>query len=329
MPIVNFNQKSEPSNYPTEDTLRIYFREIKKIPLLTPEQEVSLGRQVRAMTILLKRKQDREKNLQRELNISEWAGLVDKSESELNRVIKIGQQAKQKTIKANLRLVITVAQKYQKRGLDFADLIQEGNLGLERGIENFDPTKGCRFSTYIYWWIRQAITRAIAKQARTIRLPNHIIKKITKIKKTQRKLAKSLGRDANITEIATALGWKTEQIQELLSLARRPISLNLLVGENPSVDLSDFLEDNRISPENYITRQFLRRDLYELMSDLKPQQKEILLLRFGLLNGGVELSLSQIAQKMKLSHEKVSQIERRALLELRRKRAGIREYILK
>ena len=328
MPRVNIERKSELSNYSTNDTLKNYFQEIGKIPLLTPEQEVIFAKQVRAMAILLEKKETQEKKLERRLYITEWTNLVGLSERELNEVIKLGRQAKQKIIKANLRWVIAIAKKYQKRHVDFADLIQEGNLGLERAVEKFDPTKGYRFSTYAGWWIREAIIRAISQKSRTIRLPVHIVEQITKIQQTQRKLSKSLGRTATKTEIARDLDLTTERVRELLSMAQRPISLNILVGENLGVDLLDFLKDNGVSPENYVNRQFLQQSLSELMSDLKPQQKEVLLLRFGLENGGVELSLTQIARKMDLSHERIRQIERRALIELRRKRALIREYVI-
>jgi RNA polymerase nonessential primary-like sigma factor len=325
---VNIERSSELSNYSANDTLKNYFQEISKITLLTAEQEVIFAKQVRAMTILLEKKETQEKRLERQLNPKQWANLVQMSEAELNRVVKLGQRAKKKMIEANLRWVIAIAKKYQKRHLDFADLIQEGNLGLERAVEKFDPTKGCRFSTYSAWWIREAITRAISQKSRTIRLPAHIVEQITKIQQTQKKLAKSLGRTATKTEIARDLDSTTERVRELLSMAQRPISLNILIGENLGVDLLDFLKDNSVSPENYVNRQFLQQSLSELMSDLKPQQREVLLLRFGLENGGVELSLTQIARKMNLSHERIRQIERRALIELRRKCALIREYIL-
>ena len=327
MPEAIKNKKSPSINYLT-DTVRTYLQEIGKIPLLTQEQEFILGKKVRAMIILLEKKEAQEIILKRQLNLTEWANVVQMNREELNNVIKIGQRAKKKMIEANLRLVVTVAQKYQKRGLDFLDLIQEGNLGLERGVEKFDPKRGYKLSTYAYWWIRQAITRAISQKSRTIRLPTHIVEQITKIKQTQRKLSKSLGRTATKTEIARDLDLTTERVRELFSMAQRPISLNILVGENLGVDLLDFLKDNGVSPENYVNRQFLQQSLYELMSDLKPQQREVLLLRFGLENGGVELSLTQIAQRMDLSHERIRQIERRALIELRRKCAKIREYIL-
>lgn len=326
MPEAIKTKKSQSVNYST-DTVRAYLQEIGKIPLLTQEQEFILGTQVQTMMILLERKEDREKNLQCELNISDWAGLVDKSESELNRVIELGQQAKQKMIEANLRLVVTVAQKYQKRGLDFLDLIQEGNLGLERGVEKFDPTKGYKLSTYTYWWIRQGITRAIAQKARTIRLPIHITEKINKIKKTRRELSQSLGRDATGAEIAEKLDITGEQLQEYFSVARQPVSLDLRIKEEGTTELSEFIEDvNSISPEDYVDRQFLQKDLSELLSCLTSQQKEIILLRFG-FNSEKELSLAEIGKRMNLSRERIRQIEKKAITQLRAKRGKFHEYI--
>lgn len=327
MPEAIKNKKSPSINYST-DTVGAYLREIAKIPLLTQEQEFILGKQVRAMMILLEKKEVEEKKLELQLKTTEWANLVQMKEEGLNDVIKIGQRAKKKMIEANLRLVVTVAQKYQKRGLDFLDLIQEGNLGLERGIEKFDPTKGYKLSTYAYWWIRQAITRAIAQQARIIRLPVHITEKINKIKKTRRELSQSLGRDATPAEIAKKLDLRSEQIQEYFSIARQPVSLNLQIGEDRTTELSDFIEDCKsVSPENYVEGQFLQKDLYELMSGLTSQEKEIILLRYG-FKGEKELSLAEIGKRINLSRERIRQIEKKAITRLRAKRGKFREYVI-
>ncbi len=192
MPKANINQKTQKINY-SADLVRTYLHEIGRVPLLTHEQEIVYGKQVQHMMTLLTEKEVVENQLEKELNLKEWAKLVQMSETELNRVIRQGQRAKRKMIEANLRLVVAIAKKYQKRNMEFLDLIQEGSMGLERGVEKFDPTKGYKFSTYAYWWIRQAITRAIAQQARTIRLPIHITEKLNKIKKTQRELSQKLG----------------------------------------------------------------------------------------------------------------------------------------
>ena len=318
-------EKTTKGNY-SADMVRTYLHEIGRVPLLTHEQEIVYGKQVQKMMTLLNEKKELEKQSEAELSLKEWAENVQLSEIELNRIVKQGQRAKRKMIEANLRLVVAIAKKYQKRNMEFLDLIQEGSLGLERGVEKFDPTRGYKFSTYAYWWIRQAITRAIAQQARTIRLPIHITEKLNKIKKTQRELAQKLGRNAEIHEIAEELDLKPEQIREYLSIARQPISLDVRVGDNQDTELSELLEDEGISPDHYATQQLLRNDLYRLMADLSPQQQEVIALRFG-LEDGKELSLAKIGQRMSLSRERVRQLEHQALALLRRRRGFVREYM--
>ncbi|KAF3884839.1 MULTISPECIES: RNA polymerase sigma factor, RpoD/SigA family [Nostocales] len=310
----------------TADMVRTYLREIGRVPLLTREQEIVFGKQVQQMMTLVEAKEALEKKLRHEATLQEWAAHVRKSEAEVKQVVHQGKRAKQKMIEANLRLVVAIAKKYQKRNMEFLDLIQEGTLGLERGVEKFDPTRGYKFSTYAYWWIRQAITRAIAQQGRTIRLPIHITEKLNKIKKVQRELAQKLGRSPSPAEIAKELELEPAQIREYLNMARQPVSLDVKVGDNQDTELQEMLEDEGPSPEYYTTQEFLRQDLNNMLAELTPQQREVLALRFGLVDGN-EMSLAKVGERLNLSRERVRQLEHQALAHLRRRRANVKEYV--
>ncbi len=308
------------------DMVRTYLHEIGRVPLLTHEQEIVYGKQVQQMMTVLEAKDALAETLQREPTNQEWADYVGQDEATLKKMVTQGTRAKRKMIEANLRLVVAIAKKYQKRNMEFLDLIQEGTLGLERGVEKFDPTRGYKFSTYAYWWIRQAITRAIAQQARAIRLPIHITEKLNKIKKVQRELSQKLGRNATPAEIGQELELEPAQIREYLSIARQPVSLDVRVGDNQDTELSDLLEDDGLTPVNYTTQESLRQDLENLMAELTPQQREVLALRFGLEDGN-ELSLAKVGQRLNLSRERVRQLEHQALAHLRRRHGNVREYI--
>ena len=316
----------------TTDAVRAYLHEIGRVPLLSHEDEIVLGKQVQKLMALLEIRDELAEKLpegadpETEISIADWAKAAEMTEAELNNHLRRGKRAKHKMIEANLRLVVAVAKKYQKRNLEFLDLIQEGTLGLERGVEKFDPMKGYKFSTYAYWWIRQAITRAIAQQARTIRLPIHITEKLNKIKRVQRELSQKLGRSPNVTEIGAELDLEPKQVREYLSIARQPISLDVRIGDNQDTELQDLLEDDGDSPEDYTVQQSLKQDLRRMLSELTTQQQEVINLRFGLADGN-PLSLAKVGQRMGISRERVRQLEQQALKHLRRRKATINGYL--
>ena len=303
------------------DPVRLYLQDIGRVDLLTQEQELTLARLVQRREQLL-RQGEPDKDEPGEGELDEVAA------KERRLALLRGKRAKERMIQANLRLVVSVAKKYQRRGMDLLDLVQEGTLGLERALERFDPTRGFRFSTYAYWWIRQGITRALASQSRTIRLPVHFIEKLNRIKRAQRELSARLGRLPCVAEIAQELNLSEALIRETLLQLPKPVSLEARVGKEHDMQLGDLLEDGHSTPEQELAREQLHNDLEALLEDLSSREAEVIRQRFGLVDD-TPRSLTEIGAAMQLSRERVRQIESRALLKLRQpqNRCRVKDYL--
>jgi RNA polymerase nonessential primary-like sigma factor len=306
--------------------VHIYLQEIGQYPLLNPEEEIAYGRQVQEMIAIEQSKNELTQQLDREPTLTQLANAVEKTEAQVRAILHLGQKAKQKMVTANLRLVVSVAKKYQNRNLEFLDLIQEGAIGLQRGIEKFDPNRGYRLSTYAYWWISQAITRAIAEQSRTIRLPVHLTEILNKIKKVQRESFQKLGRHASAEEIASALNISTDKLREYLSASRTAISLNKQVGDEKETELGEILADVGASPEKLLTQELLSQDVAKFLEPLTPIQRQVLTLSFGLENDQ-HFNLAQIGQQLNLSRERIRQIQVKAINILRHRQNDMQEYL--
>ncbi len=286
-----------------DDSISLYLKEIGRIPLLTAEQEVELAKRMEAGRKAKKRLQNED--------------LSPEERERLQEIVRDGEAAQEHLIKANSRLVVSVAKKYVGRGVPFLDLIQEGNIGLIRAVKKFDYHRGYKFSTYATWWIRQAVTRAIADQGRTIRVPVHMYEQINRLARVSRQLVQELGRDPTVEEIAEELGVSPKKVERTIKVSQRPLSLEMPVGEEDDSFLGDFIEDSDApSPTDQASLQLLRDQIEEIFVSLTPREVRILQLRFGLIDG-YSYTLEEVGKKFGVTRERIRQIEAQALGRLR------------
>ena len=300
----------------TSDLVRIYLREIGKVPLLTAQDEVELAKGIEAGLFA------------QEMLAGDRPFAGGATGEELSTVAEEGGRARQRLIEANLRLVVSIAKRYIGRGMVFLDLIQEGNLGLIRAVEKFDYTKGYKFSTYATWWIRQAITRAIADQARTIRIPVHMVETINKMARVQRQLHQDLGREPTPEEVALEMGMPADRVAEIQRIAQEPVSLQAPIGEEDS-DLGDFIEDaDAVVPIEAAAFMMLQDQLEQVLDTLSPREQRVIQLRFGLIDGHPR-TLEEVGKDFGVTRERIRQIESKTLIKLRHpgRAQMLREYL--
>lgn len=319
-------KKSKPSY--TEDSIRVYLQEIGRVRLLRAEEEIELARKIADLLELEYIREKLSEDLHRIPTELEWAIASGMELPDFKRRLYIGRRAKEKMVQSNLRLVVSIAKKYMNRGLSFQDLIQEGSLGLIRAAEKFDHEKGYKFSTYATWWIRQAITRAIADQSRTIRLPVHLYETISRIKKTTKILSQEMGRKPTEEEIATHMEMTIEKLRFIAKSAQLPISLETPIGKEEDSRLGDFIEADGETPEDEVSKSLLREDLECVLDSLSPRERDVLRLRYGLDDGRMK-TLEEIGQIFNVTRERIRQIEAKALRKLRHpnRNSILKEYI--
>ena len=307
----------------TGDSVRAYLRDIGRIPLLEHDEEILLGRKVQRLMEI--------KEVEKELGTATQHVLADAlklSLKELKREIRDGEKAKDKMVTANLRLVVSVAKKYTKRNMELLDIIQEGTIGLVRGVEKFDPGRGYKFSTYAYWWIRQGITRAIAEKSRAIRLPIHVTENLNRLKKAQRELSQINGYMPNIFQLSDHLELSVEDIKDLMCKARQPTSLEVKIGENRDTAIIDLLEDETQTPEMLLEKAFIKEDIRGLIGDLPDLQAAVISMRYGIGEEVLEpLSMTAIGQILNMSRDRVRTLEHKALKGLREQSELVSEYL--
>ena len=307
----------------TGDSVRAYLRDIGRIPLLQHDEEILLGRNVQRLMEIKSMKEELELD-----DIKDLSRVMDIPYKELRKQIRDGEKAKDKMVTANLRLVVSVAKKYTKRNMDLLDIIQEGTIGLVRGVEKFDPGRGYKFSTYAYWWIRQGITRAIAEKSRAIRLPIHVTENLNKLKKAQRELSQINGQLPNVFELSEYLNLSVDDIKDLMCKARQPTSLEIKIGENRDTALIDLLEDKTQLPEMLLEQQFIKEDIRELIQDLPEMQAAVISMRYGIGEEILEpMSMTAIGQMLNMSRDRVRTLENKALKNLREQSDIVSEYL--
>ena len=293
-------------SFAIDDPVRMYLKEIGKVPLLSPEEEIALAQKMSDGNLA-----------QEQVDSLGGAELSEQDLARLKAIIKEGEKAKQKLAEANLRLVVSIAKRYVGRGMLFLDLIQEGNLGLIKAVEKFDYTKGYKFSTYATWWIRQAITRAIADQARTIRIPVHMVETINKVIRVSRQLLQELGHDPSPEEISAEMSMPVDKVREILKIAQEPVSLETPIGEEEDSHLGDFIPDEDASePSEAASFTLLKEQLVDVLSTLTPREEKVLKLRFGIEDGRTR-TLEEVGKEFNVTRERIRQIEAKALRKLR------------
>ena len=301
------------NSFSIDDPVRMYLKEIGKVPLLNPDEEIVLAQAMSAGNEAKARLDE----LEEQRKNGETPDITPEEEAQLRKVYKKGESSKQKLAEANLRLVVSIAKRYVGRGMLFLDLIQEGNLGLIKAVEKFDYTKGYKFSTYATWWIRQAITRAIADQARTIRIPVHMVETINKVIRVSRQLLQELGHDPSPNEIAAEMGMPVEKVREILKIAQEPVSLETPIGEEEDSHLGDFIPDEGASePSEAASFTLLKEQLMDVLSTLTPREEKVLKLRFGIEDGRTR-TLEEVGKEFNVTRERIRQIEAKALRKLR------------
>ncbi len=308
------------------DLVRSYLRDIGRVPLLSHEQEITLGRQVQDLMILENIEAELQSDLGEKPEIELFAEKAGISIIQLKKKLKSGKKAKERMVAANLRLVVSVAKKYTKRNMELLDLIQEGTIGLVRGVEKFDPTRGYKFSTYAYWWIRQGITRAIAEKSRSIRLPIHITEMLNKLKKGQRELSQELSRTPTIKELSEYVELPENEVKDLMSRAGQPVSLETKIGDGEDTILLDLLSNDIDMPSEQIENDCMKGDLETLLEQLPELQNRVLRMRYG-MDGDDPMSLTGIGRVLGISRDRVRNLERDGLRGLRKAGESVEAYM--